>query len=109
RRDDTRGDAMIFGVAVFALGILLAGLFPGRVMAAVTYVLAGSGAVLAVSHWGSLRQRRFPVRILGRVTVATRMVLYGVMPLAALAGGVLASAAGSATLFIVAGSVGLAA
>jgi predicted MFS family arabinose efflux permease len=109
RSDATRGDAMILGVAMFALGILLAGVFPGRVMAAIMYVLAGSGAVLAVSHWGSLRQRQFPVRILGRVTVATRMVLFGVMPVAALAGGALASAAGSATLFIAAGCVGLAA
>jgi hypothetical protein len=109
RSDATRGDAMILGVAMFALGILLAGVFPGRVMAAIMYVLAGSGAVLAVSHWGSLCQRQFPVRILGRVTVATRMVLFGVMPVAALAGGALASAAGSATLFIAAGCVGLAA
>jgi hypothetical protein len=100
---------MILGVAVFGIGILLAGLFPSRIMVAFTYVLAGSGAVLAVSHWGSLRQRRFPVRILGRVTVATRMVLFGVMPLAAVAGGVLANEAGSETLFIVAGCVGLAA
>ena len=109
RSDHTRGDAMIFGVAVFALGILAAGVFPSRITVAVTYVLAGSGAVLAVSHWGSLRQRRFPVRILGRVTVATRMVLWGIMPFAALAGGALASAAGSETLFIAAGCVGLAA
>ena len=107
RSEDTRGDAMIFGVAIYALGILMAGLFPSRVVAAFTYVLAGSGAVLAVSHWGALRQRRFQVRILGRVTVATRMVLFGVMPLAALAGGALASAAGSEALFIVSGSIGL--
>jgi hypothetical protein len=96
-------------VALFGLGILMAGIFPNRIVVAFTYLLAGSGAVLAISHWASLRHRRFPVRILGRVTVATRMVLLGVMPLAAVAGGALASAAGSDTLFVVAGGVGLAA
>jgi MFS family permease len=109
RSDHTRGDAMILGVAAFGAGVLLAGLFPSRIMVAFTYVAAGSGAVLAVTHWASLRQRRFPVRILGRVTVATRMVLFGVMPVAAVAGGALASAAGSETLFVVAGCIGLAA
>jgi hypothetical protein len=74
-----------------------------------TYIAAGSGSVLAVSHWSSLRQRRFPVRLLGRVTVATRMVLFGVIPLAYLAGGVLARSQGSQTLFVVGGCVGLAA
>ena len=109
RGERTRGDSMILGVALFGIGIVMAGLFPNRLVVAVTYVLAGVGAVLAITHWASLRQRRFPVRILGRVTVATRMVLYGVMPIAALAGGALASSAGSEVLFIVAGSVGLAA
>ena len=107
RSKRTRGDAMILGVAAFGIGILLAGLFPSRAMVGVTYILAGSGAVLAITHWASLRQQRFPLRILGRVTVATRMVLLGVMPLAAVAGGAIASAAGSDTLFVVAGCVGL--
>jgi hypothetical protein len=109
RSSHTRGDAMILGAAVFAVGVLLAGLVPSRATVVFTYIAAGSGSVLAVSHWSSLRQRRFPVRLLGRVTVATRMVLFGVIPLAYLAGGVLARSQGSQTLFVVGGCVGLAA
>jgi hypothetical protein len=109
RSDHTRGDAMILGAGVFALGVLLAGLWPSHATVVVTYIAAGSGSVLAVSHWSSLRQRRFPVRLLGRVTVATRMVLFGVIPIASVAGGVLARSQGSQTLFVAAACVGLAA
>jgi len=65
--------------------------------------------VLAISHWSTLRQRRFPIRLLGRVTMATRMVLFGVIPIAYVAGGALARTDGSETLFVVAACVGLAA
>jgi MFS family permease len=109
RSDDSRGDALILGAAVFAAGVILAGLVPSRLTVVFTYIAAGAGTVLTLSHWSSLRQRRFPVRLLGRVTVATRMVLFGVMPIAAVAGGAVARAEGSQTLFIAAGCVGLAA
>jgi hypothetical protein len=72
-----------------------------------TYVAAGAGSVLQITHWASLRQRRFPVRLLGRVTVATRLALFGVMPIAYVAGGALARAEGSQALFVVAAGVGL--
>jgi MFS family permease len=108
RSDHTRGDAMILGAVVFAAGVLLAGLLPSKVAVVFTYIAAGAGSVLAVSHWSSLRQRRFPVRLLGRVTVATRMVLFGVIPIASVAGGLLARSHGSQTLFVVAACVGLA-
>jgi hypothetical protein len=42
------------------------------------------------------------------VTVATRMVLFGVIPIASVAGGLLARSHGSQTLFVVAACVGLA-
>jgi len=105
----TRGDAMILGVGVFAIGVLLAGFLPSKATLVFTYVAAGVGSVLSMAHWLSLRQRRFPVRLLGRVTMATRMVLFGVMPIAYVAGGALARSQGSQTLFVVAGCVGLAA
>ena len=98
---------MILGTAVFGVGVLLAGLVPSKATLVFTYITAGTGSVLAVSHWSSLRQRRFPVRLLGRVTMATRMVLFGVIPIAYVAGGVLARSQGSQTLFVVAGCVGL--
>lgn len=109
RSEHTRGDAMILGVAIFGVGVLLAGLLPSRITVVCTYIAAGVGSVLAISHWSSLRQRRFPVRMLGRVTMATRMVLFGVIPIAYVAGGALARSQGSETLFVVAGCVGLAA
>ena len=109
RTDRTRGDAMILGVFLFGVGVLLAGLVPSRITVVFTYLAAGVGSVLAVSHWSSLRQRRFPVRLLGRVTMATRMVLFGVIPIAYIAGGEVARADGSKTLFVAAACVGLAA
>jgi hypothetical protein len=108
RSESTRGDAMILGAAILGIGVLMAGLFPSKITVVFTYLAAGVGSVLAVSHWASLRQRRFPVRLLGRVTVATRMVLFGVIPFAYVAGGALARAEGSQTLFVVAACVGLA-
>lgn len=109
RSEHTRGDAMVLGVVVFGLGVLLAGLVPSRIAVVFTYIAAGAGSVLAISHWSSLRQRRFPVRLLGRVTMATRMVLFGVIPFAYVAGGALARSQGSQTLFVAAACVGLAA
>ena len=100
---------MIFGVAIFGAGVLAAGLFPSKATVVFTYLAAGVGSVLAITHWASLRQRRFPVRMLGRVTMATRMVLFGVIPIAYVAGGALARSQGSETLFVVAACVGLAA
>jgi len=107
--EDSRGSALILGAAIFAAGVLLAGIVPSRLTVVFTYIAAGSGSVLTFSHWSSLRQRRFPVRLLGRVTVATRMVLFGVMPVAAVAGGAVARAEGSRALFVAAGCIGLAA
>ena len=98
---------MILGAGIVAVGVLLAGLFPSMATVAFTYIAAGVGSVLSMTHWSSLRQRRFPVRLLGRVTMATRMVLFGIMPIAYVAGGVLARSSGSETLFVVAGCVGL--
>jgi len=109
RSERTRGDVMVLGVLVFGIGVLLAGVVPSRITIVFTYIAAGVGSVLAVSHWSSLRQRRFPVRLLGRVTMATRMVLFGVIPIASVAGGALARSQGSETLFAAAGCVGLAA
>src|SRR5581483_9859526 len=43
RSDHTRGDAMILGAAVFALGVLLAGIWPSRAIVVVTYIAAGAG------------------------------------------------------------------
>jgi hypothetical protein len=74
----------------------------------VAYVCAGVGSALAITHFASIRQRRFPVRLLGRVAMASRVVLLGTLPIGYLAGGWLSRSAGPDVLYLVAGSVGLA-
>ena len=107
RYEDTRGDVMITGVILFALGVLVAGLEPSRLTAALAYFGAGVGSVLAVTHYYSLRQRRFPVALLGRVAMASRVVTWSTVGIALIAGGALSRAAGPALLFTVSGILGL--
>jgi hypothetical protein len=87
---------------------MLAGLMPSRLTAAIAYVGAGVGSAIAISHWASLRQRRFPIRLLGRVGMASRMVLLGTLPVGYLAGGWLSRVAGPDVLYVVCGGIGLA-
>ena len=98
---------MLAGVGFFAAGVMVAGLVPSLLSAGVAYVAAGVGSVMVITHFTALRQRRFPVRLLGRVGMAARTVLFGILPLAHLGGGWLAGAAGPRVLFIVAASIGL--
>jgi MFS family permease len=107
RRQEARGDVVLAGVGFFAAGVMVAGLAPSRLTAGVAYVAAGVGSVMVITHFSALRQRRFPVRLLGRVGMAARTVLFGILPLAHLGGGWVAGAAGPRILFLVAASVGL--
>ena len=107
RRQEARGDVVLAGVGFFAAGVMVAGLAPSLLSAAVAYVAAGVGSVMVITHFTALRQRRFPVRLLGRVGMAARTVLFGILPLAHLGGGAVAGAAGPKVLFIVAASIGL--
>ena len=107
RNEHTRGDAMLLGVGVFGVGVLLAGLAPSRLTGALAFIGAGAGSVTAFTHFSSLRQRRFPVRLLGRISMASRTVLFGVMPVAFVAGGALARSQGPDVLFVVSATVGL--
>lgn len=109
RYERTRGDLMIGALVLYASGILVAGLWPGLVTAGLAFLGAGVGSAVFVTHYYSLRQRRFPVHLLGRVSMATRMMVLGVMPVAFVAGGALANARGPAALFVAASVVGLAA
>jgi hypothetical protein len=106
-RQDARGDVIIAGVGIFSAGVMIAGVAPSLVTAGVAFVAAGTGSVMVITHFTSLRQRRFPVRLLGRVGMAARTVLFGVLPLAHLGGGWLSRTAGPDALFIVAAGIGL--
>ena len=107
RRQEARGDVVLAGVGFFAAGVMVAGLTPSRLSAGVAFVAAGVGSVMVITHFSALRQRRFPVRLLGRVGMAARTVLFGILPLAHLGGGWLARESGPKVLFIVAASIGL--
>jgi MFS family permease len=107
RRQDARGDIVLAGVGFFSAGVMVAGLAPSLVTAGLAYVAAGVGSVMVITHFTALRQRRFPVRLLGRVGMAARTVLFGVLPLAHLGGGWLSRTAGPDAMFVVAAAVGL--
>jgi MFS family permease len=104
---ELRGDAMILGVLVVAIGVGLAGLWPSTLTAAVALGAAGAGAMLSGTQYSALRQRRFPVNMLGRVGMATRTALHGVLPVAFVVGGLIARAFGPDVLFVASAAVGI--
>lgn len=108
RRVAARGDVILAGVAVYAAGVLLAGLMPSLVTAAVAFVAAGSGSAIVATHLVALRQRRFPVHLQGRVAMAIRTLVVGVMVVPLVGGGYLSTVAGPEVLFVVAAAVGTA-
>lgn len=101
------GSAVTGGLAVFALGVLIAGIFPSFWTVALAYVGAGAGSALVVTHATTFRQRRFPVRLQGRLSMAVRALILAPMPIGFIAGGWLAVHGGPEVLFIVAGGIGL--
>lgn len=84
------GRAMAFATIVASLSLVLPGLVPELWAAA----LSGFVSALALLVWNilvmSLRQSIIPGRLLGRVHGSWRTLLWGIMPLGALAGGLLA-------------------
>lgn len=100
-----RGDVIVAAVAVYALGVGLAGALPSLVTAAIAFVAAGAGSALVATHLASLRQRRFSIRLQGRVAMAIRTLVLGLLPLPLVGGGYLSSAAGPEALFLVAAAV----
>jgi MFS family permease len=73
----------------------------------VAFVLGGAG----VSIWNvitvSLRQQITPVRLLGRVNSAYRVVAWGTMPLGAAAGGLLGQFLGLRAVFVIMAALSL--
>lgn len=105
-RVQARGDAILAAVAAYAAGIAVAGIWPSLLTAAVAFATAGVGSAVVASHLAALRQRRFPVRLQGRVAMAIRTVVVGLLPVPLIAGGYLSSRAGPEALFVVAACVG---
>jgi MFS family permease len=107
RYQTARGDVVVAGLALFSAGVFVAGMVPALWSAALAYVCVGVGSALVITHVASLRQRRFPVRMQGRVSMAARTAMLLLVPPAHIGGGALASAAGSEALFVATASLGL--
>jgi MFS family permease len=103
-----RGRAMTLVVAVTGLSTLLAAATRNPYLAAVACALTGVG----ILHWnvvfGALRLRLTPEALLGRTIGIYRVVAWGVMPLGALLGGILAELGDLRTPLVVAGALALA-
>lgn len=107
-RGAIRGDVMLLAVALVAVSVSVAGLWPSHLTAGLAFAGTGAGAMVAGIQLTSLRQHRFPVRMLGRVGMATRFALHGSLPLAFVAGGWFSREAGPDALFSVSAAIGAA-
>lgn len=86
-----RGRAMTLSAIVTGLAMLLAGATRSPYVAGVAWAITGWAILLWNVVYGSLRQRLTPDTLLGRTVGVYRVVAWGVMPLGALVGGVLAA------------------
>ncbi|MCI0689874.1 MAG: MFS transporter [Sporichthyaceae bacterium] len=71
-------------------------------------LVGGAGSAIWRAIVASVRQSVVPADLLGRVYSANRMISWGVLPLGAALGGVLAEVAGVRTVFVVGGLASLA-
>jgi predicted MFS family arabinose efflux permease len=104
-----RGATMVLSAFVSAVSMLIAGATSSPYVAAGVWALGGWAVLLWNVVYGSLRQRLTPDALLGRTIGIYRVVAWGVMPLGALAGGVLAGAGGLRAPLLVGGTLTLAA
>lgn len=93
--------------SVAAVGYLCLGSTSHRVVAVLALALEAAATAVGNVASLSLRHRTIPTETFGIVNNSIAMCIAGVIPLGALVGGVLASAYGTRTTFIVAGSLQL--
>jgi MFS family permease len=95
--------SLVLPAVVGAAAFVGLGLAPDAAVAAALLAVQG----FSVTMWNvvtvSLRQRVVPAHLLGRVNSVYRMLGWGLMPIGALAGGLVAHAAGLRAPYIVAG------
>lgn len=103
-----RDPLLRFGAPVLGL-CFLAIAVPSAPVVAASLICYGSVSMLWNVVVTSYRQESIPPRLFGRVNAAYRWLTWGVIPLGALFGGVLASTAGPRVVFVVAGSLPVAA
>lgn len=89
-----RRHAMTLGAALLAIGQLTLGTAANGTVAGTGLLVSGFGISLFSVVGRSLRQAVTPDRILGRVVTTFRLIGVGAVPIGALLGGIIASAAG---------------
>jgi MFS family permease len=109
RSKRVRPDLIAACTGLYSLGVLVAGLWPSLYTAAGAFVFTGIGLAVGLTHWSALRQQQFPTEMLGRVTMASRIVLTAGMAVAMVGGGFVSKALGPPALFVALGVFGLAA
>jgi MFS family permease len=90
------GGALLVGMPAISADAVLIG---------ATFFLGGIASILWNVVAVSLRQRLTPHRLLGRVNSAYRLVAWGVMPLGAATGGILAQLLGLRAVFAIAAAI----
>lgn len=102
---------LIFGPAVSVIAALLFLVAPssgGFVLSAVGHFLVGFGPILWLICQTTVRQLVTPAPLMGRVNATVQTAIYGVRPLGALAGGLVAAQAGlQSALVLIAVAFGL--
>ncbi|MEU7984395.1 MFS transporter [Streptosporangium canum] len=103
-----RAAVMAVAMTVGGAGFTLVGIFPSVPMLAVAATALGCSLLVWNVLIMSVRQALVPPQLFGRVLGAIRTLLWGLIPLGALAGGLLARAFGLRAVFMISGCVMLA-
>ena len=83
------GRTIVAGICLYAAGFFLLTVVEGTLATAAVMVLVGLGPPLVNIGVTTVRQVYTPGHLLGRVTAASRAVVWGTLPLGALIGGLL--------------------
>jgi predicted MFS family arabinose efflux permease len=99
--------AILWGGAALSAGVVVVGLVPSIATIVVAFVLAGFGLAAAITHYAAMRQRMFPASQQGRIALTSRMILWSILPVGAIAGGWLSDAVDPAAMWLACGLIGL--
>lgn len=99
-----RGPVMVGANAIVAVSSILVGFAPNVGLAIAAYALMAFAVSTWNVPWGALRQQIIPPHLFGRVLGITRMLTWGIFPIATLLGG-LVSRASLQLPFVISGVV----
>jgi MFS family permease len=99
-----RGPMLTGGAVLSALAMGAMGFTRNGYVGAILFALSASGVMVWNVLTMSLRQALIPQQLFGRVQGAYRTLVWGAIPVGALAGGVIASMTGVRPVFVIGGS-----